>query len=139
MRTLELRAGVDLTDVAVVKDAIAEFGDRYIHRIFTPAEADYCRQVTGADQQAERFAARFAAKEAVVKLLRPSDARPLWTSIEVRRQPGGWCSIQLSHTAADLALEAGISNISISMSHEGGMAMASASALAQPKKAPLDY
>jgi holo-[acyl-carrier protein] synthase len=117
-----IRVGIDLCSVQAVADSVATFGDRYLHRIYTEHELEYC----GADpgRSAERLAARFAAKEAAVKVLRPRDARPEWRSIEVRRDPGGWCELVLTGSAAELAREASINSLSVSLSHEGDMANA---------------
>jgi len=117
-----LRVGTDLCSVEQVAESVATFGDRYLHRVYTDAELEYC----GRDPalSAERLAARFAAKEATLKVLRPRDARPDWRTIEVRRNPEGWCELALTGTAARLAHEAAIGSLSVSLSHESGMANA---------------
>jgi holo-[acyl-carrier protein] synthase len=117
-----IRVGTDLTEVQAVADSINTFGDRYIRRVYTDHEIDYC---TGDPQhEAERFAARFAAKEAVVKVLRPTDVRPDWRSIEVRRDRQGWCEINLCDLADELAMKAGITALAVSLSHDGAYASA---------------
>src|ERR1044071_392246 len=63
-----LRVGVDLVRVADVASSITRFGDRYVERIFTPDERAYCDADAG--RSAQRYAARFAAKEATLKVLR---------------------------------------------------------------------
>jgi len=118
----QIRVGTDLCSVEAVADSVATFGDRYLRRVYTDHELDYCQKDPAVS--AERLAARFAAKEAVVKVLRPVDARPDWRSIEVRRDPGGWCEIALSAGAATMAEAASIRSLSVSMSHEGGIANA---------------
>jgi holo-[acyl-carrier protein] synthase len=115
-----VRVGVDVTAVAEVADAVAIFGDRYLHRLFTPHEVESC----GGAAAAASLAARFAAKEAVVKVLEPSGARPPWRDIEVVRRPDGACRIRLHRTAASLAAEHGVGPISVSLSHEAGLAVA---------------
>jgi holo-[acyl-carrier protein] synthase len=123
------RVGVDLADVAAVRTSLESFGDRFVRRIFTEHETACCRSVhhpSGYDASA--LAARFAAKEAVLKVLRPRGARPEWRAIEVRRHPDGWCSVLLSGSAAALAAAQGISEISVSLSHEGPVAAAVACA-----------
>src|SRR5439155_13937858 len=114
--------GVDLCSVPEVAESVARFGDRYLRRVYTEHELEYC----GSDpaRSAERLAARFAAKEAVVKVLRPRDARPDWRTIEVRRDPGGWCELSLTGSAARLAREASITSLAVSLSHEGDLANA---------------
>jgi len=117
-----IRVGTDLCSVEDVARSVATFGDRYLHRVYTDDELEYC----GRDpaRSAERLAARFAAKEATLKVLRPLDARPEWRSIEVRRDPAGWCELSLTGSAATLAREAGIASLAVSLSHEGGLANA---------------
>ena len=87
-------------------------------RLFTPHELETC---AGAP---ERLAARFAAKEAAIKVLRPDDVRPEWRAIEVRRQPSGACDLRLTGTAAAQAAAAGITSMAVSLSHDGDLATA---------------
>ena len=117
-----IRVGIDLCSVKDVADSVATFGDRYLQRVYTDDELEYC----GRDpaRSAERLAARFAAKEATMKVLRPRDARPDWRTIEVRRDPAGWCELALTGSAAVLAQEAAIGSLSVSLSHEAGLANA---------------
>lgn len=117
-----IRVGVDLCSVQEVAESVATFGDRYLHRVYTDDELEYCRRDPAL--AAERLAARFAAKEATVKVLRPLDIRPDWRGIEVRRDPGGWCELSLDGTAARLAREAAIDSLALSISHDAGMANA---------------
>jgi holo-[acyl-carrier protein] synthase len=117
-----IRVGVDLCSVAEVAASVATFGDRYLQRVYTDDELEYCGR--DPERSAERLAARFAAKEAALKVLRPRDARPEWRSIEVRRDPAGWCELSLTGSAATLAREAGIASLAVSLSHEGGLANA---------------
>src|SRR5579862_7801583 len=105
-----VRVGVDICLVADVADSVRWFGDRYRRRIYTDGELEYCSAQPALE--AERLAARFAAKEATVKVLRPPLASwPEWRAIEVRRQPDGWCSLHLTGSAATLAAEAGIASL----------------------------
>ena len=124
-----MRVGVDLVDVGDVADAVGWFGDRYVTRIYTDHEIACCRRPggdgpdgPGATFAMESLAARFAAKEAVLKVLRPVDHQPPWRSIELHRMTGGWCEIRLSGQAAELAAEAGIGELTVSLSHEASVA-----------------
>ena len=109
--------GVDLVRVGDVVSSIARFGDRYTHRIFTDGEIEYCSQEPHLT--AERFAVRFAAKEATLKVLRLRRTDTVsWRSIEVRREPEGWCDIVLHDAARMVSDREGISGLSVSMSHE---------------------
>jgi holo-[acyl-carrier protein] synthase len=127
--TGSLRIGVDLVAVDEVAASVARFGDRYVRRIFTEHEIDCCRRGDGCGVGASTYAmdslaARFAAKEAVLKVLRPVEVQPAWRSIELHRMTGGWCEIHLSGLAAELAAEAGIDELSVSVSHEAAVAAA---------------
>ena len=122
MTGTELRVGTDIVDVRSIEASIERFGQRYLARVFTDDEIAYCR--SDARGGAERFAARFAAKEAALKVLRPDDWRPEWRHIEVVRTPGGWCDIQLRGPAATLAEQQGVQIISCSLAHESSYATA---------------
>jgi holo-[acyl-carrier protein] synthase len=117
-----MRVGVDVTNVADVAESLQRFGDRYRHRLFTEHELASCPGEP--DLAAASLAARFAAKEAALKVLRPSGARPAWRSIEVRRHQDGWCDLQLHGEAARLADAEGISDLAVSLTHDAGIAAA---------------
>jgi holo-[acyl-carrier protein] synthase len=118
-----LRVGVDLVRIADVSTSMVRFGDRYAERVFTDTERAYC--VADEARTAERFAARFAAKEAALKVLRPSAQDGIsWRSIEVRQLAEGACEIALHEAALALARRAGVSELTVSMSHEGEYAVA---------------
>lgn len=114
--------GIDLVRVDEVADAIEEFGDRYVQRVYTPDEIRYCASAPAT--RAERFAARFAAKEAVLKLLDAPDQGIDLRSIEVRRAPGGACTLRLAGRARELAGRARLRDLALSLTHEGGFAAA---------------
>jgi holo-[acyl-carrier protein] synthase len=113
--------GVDLVDVREVRRDLQRFGDRYLRRLFTQDEIAYCQR---ASDSAPHLAARIAAKEAVIKVLRVEDLQPPWTTIEVLREPAGWCTIRLSGEAARQAAERKIGECTLSLSHEGDFAIA---------------
>ena len=104
---------MDIVPVEEVAASVEHFGDRYVTRLFTPHEIATCRTAAGpraavrGAYAVESLAARFAAKEAVVKVLRPIEMQPDWRSIEIHRMTGGWCEIRLSGRAAELAADAG--------------------------------
>jgi holo-[acyl-carrier protein] synthase len=107
--------GVDIIEVSRVEEAIGRFGDRFLSRIFTEAEIRYCNSNRN---QVERFAARFAAKEAAMKALGTGLRRGVsWQHIEVGHQPGGRPTISFSHAAAEIAAELGARRVSLSVSH----------------------
>jgi len=116
------RVGTDLCSVEAVAESVDRFGQRYLRRVYTEDELQYCLDAPG--RTAERLAARFAAKEATIKVLRPRDNWPDWRMIEIRKDPGGWCQVVLTGTAAQMAADAGIVVVDVSMSHDGAMASA---------------
>ena len=122
-----VRVGIDLVIVTDIAGSIDRFGAKYLERLFTPHELGTCR-TAGTDGQpvwsTESLAARFAAKEAVVKVLRPDGPRPDWKSIEIHRSEAGWCEVRLFGRAQVLAGEAGITELAVSLTHEGQMAAA---------------
>jgi holo-[acyl-carrier protein] synthase len=114
--------GIDLVDIDEVARSIEARGDAYLDRLFTAQERASC---TGTPRtRAASFAARFAAKEAALKVLAPSGARPEWRSIEVVRLPHGACELHLHGTAAALAEAGGFVRFSVSLTHEATLAAA---------------
>jgi holo-[acyl-carrier protein] synthase len=118
-----LRVGVDLVHV----DAVAETLDsvhreRYLERIYTTAEVAACQTPTGIDPL--KLAARFAAKEATMKMLAVGDKPVGWRNIELARDPYGAPMMILSGPAADYAERAALSQIAVSVSHDGEYAAA---------------
>ncbi|MDQ1373725.1 MAG: holo-[acyl-carrier protein] synthase [Actinomycetota bacterium] len=119
---MAVRVGIDLVSVESVEESVRRHADRYLHRIYTEREIRDCTTPTGVES--ERLAARFAAKEAAMKCLRPGDEGIPWRSIEVRRDPSGWVGLELSGTAAGLAAQAGVTDLAVSLTHERGLASA---------------
>ena len=124
-----LVVGLDLVRVSEVADALSAYGERYVTRLFTEHESQSCPGDLAT--RAAGLAARLAAKEATLKALRVRDRPgaqgnvvPLWTDMEVVRHPDGWCSLSLSGDAAKLKEEAGVHDLTVSMSHEDGVAAA---------------
>jgi holo-[acyl-carrier protein] synthase len=119
---MALRVGTDLVSIDTVRGSIRDHAEHYLERVYTEREVEDCRTAKGID--AERLAARFAAKEATLKVLRPREEGIPWNSIEVRRDPSGWVELALSGPAAALASEAGVTELSLSIAHEGTFASA---------------
>jgi holo-[acyl-carrier protein] synthase len=117
------RVGIDLTSVAEVADALAKHGDHYLTRVYTAREVDDCRTASG-DPDPARLAARFAAKEAVRKVLRVGDGGLGWPAVELLRTPSGEVEVALSGLAAELAERAGLTEFAVSVTHENGLAAA---------------
>src|SRR5438132_536417 len=114
--------GTDLVDVRDVEDALRTFGDRYLARVYTPAEIAYA--MAAPPETARRLAGRFAVKEATIKALRASDVGVDPRSIEVTKAPDGACGIALSGAAAFAARRAGARSFAVSISHTGSLAVA---------------
>jgi holo-[acyl-carrier protein] synthase len=125
------RTGCDLQRIEDVTDAIRDFGDRYLDRVYTPAEREAGR-VGGAPS----LAARFAAKEAVLKLIGTADGVDP-RSVEITHRDGRPV-VRLSGRAADLAAAAGVGPIDVSLSHSGDHALAVAVALTHDPADPTD-
>ena len=114
--------GIDIIEVPRVAAAIERFGDRFLRRIYTPAEISYCQSKRNA---AERFAARFAAKEAAMKAIGTGLRKGVvWTDVEVRREPGGRPTLHFSGSAASHAAALGMKRVSLSLSHTAEIATA---------------
>jgi holo-[acyl-carrier protein] synthase len=118
-----IRVGIDLVAADSVEQSLrAAHGERYLERVYTEREVEDCR--TGAGVDPERLAARFAAKEATLKVLPVGNEGLALTTIEVCREPSGRVHIELSGRAAELAADAGITELSASLTHEAGFAAA---------------
>jgi holo-[acyl-carrier protein] synthase len=114
--------GIDIAEVPRIADSITRFGDRFLNRIFTVGERRYCDSKANRD---ERYAARFAAKEAAMKAIGTGWSHGVaWCDIEVVRLPGGRPTIQFHRRAAEFAAELGTKNISLSLTHSKEYAIA---------------
>ena len=115
--------GTDLMEIARIAQSIERYGDRFLERIFTPAEIAYCRRKQ--KNAAESFAARFAAKEAGAKALGTGISRGVgWLELEVTREPGGRPLLELHGRAAERAHALGVTRISLSLTHSRDVALA---------------
>lgn len=106
-----------------IAQAVDRLGVRFLRRVYTEAEARTC---LARRQRAACLAARFAAKEAVMKALGCGLGPVGWRDIEVQRGPGGRPQVRLEGAAARLANEKGVERIHLSLSHDGGIAIACA-------------
>jgi holo-[acyl-carrier protein] synthase len=115
--------GIDITDVPRVAAAIERFGDRFLNRVYTAREIAYCRSKKNA---VERFAARFAAKEAAMKAIGTGLRQGVtWHDVEVGREPGGRPTIIFTGRAAEFAAKLGAKGIHLSLTHSEQTAIAS--------------
>ena len=115
--------GIDIAEVPRIAESIERFGQRFLRRIFTEGEIQYCDSKAN---RVERYAARFAAKEAAMKALGTGWSRGVrWRDIEVVRPPGGRPTIKLNGKAAEFAEKLNARNIALSLSHTPEQAIAS--------------
>ena len=113
-----LSTGVDIIEINRVAAVLERYGDRFLHRIYTPGELEYCRG------RPSKLASRFAAKEATMKALGTGVRGVGWKDIEVVRAPSGAPSIQLHGRAKSRAERLGVQEISVSMSDSRDNAVA---------------
>jgi holo-[acyl-carrier protein] synthase len=118
--------GADLIEVNRVARAYERFGERFLERLYAPAERDYC--MARADF-VRALAGRFAAKEAVVKALSPAAPTGLAYRDVAVRADGGRPTVELTGAAAALAAEKGVQDVMVTISHEKDYAVAFAVAL----------
>ena len=117
-----LGIGTDLAEVDRIRESIARFGDRFLNRIYTEGERAYT--ATKANS-AERFAARFAAKEAGMKAIGTGWRHGVtWKDFEVVNEPSGRPTLRLSGVASQIAEKLGAKRISLSLTHTSQMAFA---------------
>jgi holo-[acyl-carrier protein] synthase len=115
-------SGVDLCEVVRIKDAIERHGQRFLERVYTEREIAYAQQKANLY---ERYAARFAAKEAGMKALGTGwHGGVKWRDFEVTNLPSGRPSLQFHGKAAEYAVRLGVENISLSLTHTSVQAMA---------------
>jgi holo-[acyl-carrier protein] synthase len=114
--------GIDIAEVPRIEGSIARFGDRFLRRIFTEAEIRYCESKAN---RVERYAARFAAKEAAMKAIGTGWNHGVrWRDVEVCRQPGGRPTIAFHCKAAEFAAKLGAVHVALSLSHTKEYAIA---------------
>ena len=116
--------GVDIVEIARIAGMLEDHGERFAERCFTVDERAYADESERV--RAERYAARFAAKEAVLKALGTGLRYGLsFTDIEVRRTAEGGPVVHLHGVAREMAEKRGIVNWHLSLSHAGGFAIGS--------------
>jgi holo-[acyl-carrier protein] synthase len=114
--------GIDIAKINRIETAIRRHGEHFLQRLFTPAEIEYCE---GYRNRFERYAGRFAAKEAAMKALGTGWSRGVrWKDIEVTREEKGKPTLRLSGRAAQFASELGVRHIALTITHAGNTALA---------------
>ena len=114
--------GVDLAEVPRIRASIERYGEKFIRRIYTPAEVAYVERKAN---KYERYAARFAAKEAGMKAIGTGWRHGVtWQDFEVANLRSGKPTLLLHGVAAGFAEKLGVKNISLSITHTAALGMA---------------
>lgn len=114
--------GIDIAEVPRIRQSIERFGERFLQRVFTAGEIGYCDSKAN---RFERYAARFAAKEAAMKALGTGWNHGVrWRDCEVTRRPGGRPTMTFHGKAAEFAAKLGVKNAALSLTHTAEQAIA---------------
>ncbi len=121
--------GIDLVDFPRIEEMIKRHGERFLNKVFTTAEQAYA---DANKNGVEKLAGRFAAKEAILKLMGTGwRGKIAWTDIEIINNPTGQPEVTLCGEVKKIAERLGIKHISVSITHTANFAIASAVAIAQ--------
>lgn len=114
--------GLDIAEIDRIEDAITRHGAPFLERLFTSREVEYCERFKN---RYERYAGRFAAKEAAMKALGTGWSRGVrWRDIEVVRGESGKPTLMLEGVAGEIARGMGVKNIVMTITHSGNLALA---------------
>jgi holo-[acyl-carrier protein] synthase len=114
--------GIDIAEVNRIREAIERHGEAFLKRVYTPSEIAYCKKHR---DPYERYAARFAAKEAAMKALGTGWRRGVrWVDIEVARMPSGQPTIKLYGATEKIAESLDVKRILLTITHSGNTALA---------------
>jgi holo-[acyl-carrier protein] synthase len=114
--------GIDIAEVPRIREVIERHGERFLKRVFTEGEIQYCESKAN---RVERYAARFAAKEAGMKAIGTGWNHGVrWRDLEVARKPGARPTLLLHGKAAEFAAKLGATNIALSLTHTAEQAFA---------------
>jgi holo-[acyl-carrier protein] synthase len=114
--------GVDIAEVDRIRTAIERYGEVFLRRVYTAQEREYCEQFKN---KYERYAGRFAAKEAAMKALGTGWRRGVrWADLEVVREIGGRPSLALGGEAGKIAKGLGVKHVALSITHTATQALA---------------
>ena len=127
-----LGIGADITECLRIAQLIERHGEQFINRVYTAAEVRYCQS---RRQSTQHFAARWAAKQAVLKALGiGSRGGVAWTDIEIRKAPSGQSAVAVQGAIKDLIERRGVGKVLVSIAHCRTHATAYAMALAWEKE-----
>jgi holo-[acyl-carrier protein] synthase len=116
-------SGVDAAEISRIADALERWGNRFVDRVYTNPEQAYC------GTNVNRLAGRFAAKEAISKVLGTGIGQIRWHELEILPDSMGKPMVTLSGQAAELSRALGLSEMSVSITHAGDLALAFAVAI----------
>ncbi len=124
---MNIAHGIDLVDFPRIAEMFERHGQRFMDRVFTAAEQEYAN---ANKNKMEKLAGRFAAKEAILKLLGTGwRGKIAWTDIEIINNEMGQPQVTVSGEVKEIAQRLGIGDISVSITHTANFAIASATAL----------
>jgi holo-[acyl-carrier protein] synthase len=117
-----LGTGIDLAEVPRVRASIERYGERFVRRVFTDKEIAYVERKAN---KYERYAARFAAKEAGMKAIGTGWRGGIrWQDFEVVNLPSGRPTLNFHGVAAEYARRLGVANVQLSLTHTADLGMA---------------
>jgi holo-[acyl-carrier protein] synthase len=126
---IRIRVGVDIVEIDRVARLVGE-NEEILDTVFTAREQEYCLSRSRSEQH---MAGRFAAKEAVLKAIGTGIGRRMqWTDVEIVRGSAGRPEVQLHGEVAAWAERRGLTDVDVSLSHTGGLAVAQAVAVWRP-------
>jgi len=124
--------GIDLVDFPRIEEMVSRHGKRFLNKVFTSTEQAYAEANKNG---IEKLAGRFAAKEAILKLMGTGwRGKIAWTDIEIVNNAAGQPEVTVCGEVKRIAEELGIKHISVSITHTANFAIASAVALRQPNE-----
>lgn len=123
--------GADIVEINRIRQAVARWGDRFLHRVYTESELRLYRKKVAS------LAARFAGKEAVIKALQQTGGIG-WKQIEILSEPDGRPLLHLYEKAKEQAYQLGLDNLDITLSHSRDYAIAFVAGNAEEKPTPRD-
>ncbi len=115
--------GIDIVEVGRIADSIDNFGDKFLNRVYTTLEKKYCES---RKEKITSLAGRFAAKEAVLKMLGTGLSNNSWQDIEIKNDLQGKPEVFLSGQALSHCEKIGIKKVHLTISHEKNYAVAQA-------------
>jgi holo-[acyl-carrier protein] synthase len=115
--------GIDIVEIHRIEESLAKRRERFLARLYTPDEQAYCLSKVNASMY---FAGRFAAKEAILKVLGTGLRNVKWTDIEIVKDDLGKPHVKLSGKAQEMAKAQGLGSILLSISHSRNYAVAQA-------------